>query len=80
MNNTIENMISNAIEMGDIYLALSLANSVEYANEIESATLAFRARPKPAIDTTAADNASKRFGFDFEGAILTRDENRFFGI
>ena len=73
-------MISEAIDSGDISLALSLANSVEYSNEVDCATLAFHSRPKPAIDTTAADNASKRLGFDWEGAILTRDENRFFGI
>ena len=80
MTAKIENMISEAIDAGDISLALSLANSVEYSNEIESETLAFHSRPKPLIDTTAADNASKLFGFDWEGAILTRDENRFFGI
>ena len=80
MTAKIENMISEAIDSGDISLALSLANSVEYSHEIESATLAFWSRPKPPIDTTAADNSSKHYGFDFEGAILTRDENRFFGI
>jgi hypothetical protein len=80
MTAKIENMISNAIDTGDIYLALSLANSVEYANEIEATATAFRNRPKESINTLSADNASKRCGFDFEGAILTRDENRFFGI
>lgn len=80
MNATIENMISKAIDSGNISLALSLANSAEYANEIDFATMTFHSRPKPPVDTTAADNESKRCGFDFERAILTRDENRFFGI
>ena len=56
-----------ALNTGDITEALRLANLVDFV----AAAPAIAPR---IIDTTAADNASKNFGFDFEGAILARGE------
>lgn len=63
-----------ALNAGDIATVLNLANSPAYRAEIEAEAAAYHNRAKPAIDTTAADNATKRRGFDYEGAILARDE------
>lgn len=71
--NTTE-LLSQAINSGDIALAKSIANSPEYHAEMDADAAAFHNRPKPVIDTTSADNASKNTGFDFEGAILARGE------
>jgi hypothetical protein len=56
-----------ALNTGDITEALRLANIVDFV----AAAPAIAPR---LIDTTAADNASKNFGFDYERAILARDE------
>jgi hypothetical protein len=56
-----------ALNTGDITEALRLANLVNFV-------AAAPAIAPHIIDTTAADNASKRFGFDYERAILARDE------
>jgi hypothetical protein len=56
-----------ALNTGDITEALRLANLVDFV----AAAPAIAPR---IIDTTAADNASKNTGFDFEGAILARGE------
>lgn len=58
---------NTALNTGDITEALRLANLVDFV----AAAPAIAPR---IIDTTAADNASKNFGFDFEGAILARGE------
>jgi hypothetical protein len=74
MITTPSQLLSQAIEMGNITFAKIIANSPEYIAEVEADAIAFHNRPKAPINTTAADNASKRSGFDFEGAILARDE------
>lgn len=56
-----------ALNTGDIPEALRLANIVDFI----AAAPAIAPR---IIDTTAADNTAKRTGFDYEGAILARDE------
>lgn len=56
-----------ALNNGDIAEALRLANVIDFAAEAPAIA------PRT-IDTTAADNAAKRTGFDYEGAILARDE------
>lgn len=56
-----------ALNTGDITEALRLANLVDFIAAAPSIA------PR-IIDTTAADNAAKRTGFDYEGAILARDE------
>ena len=58
---------NTALETGNTTEALRLANIVDFI----AAAPAIAPRT---IDTTAADNASKNFGFDFEGAILARGE------
>jgi hypothetical protein len=67
-------LLSMALDMGNMEFAKIIANSPEYRAEVEADAIAFHNRPKAPINTTAADNASKRSGFDFEGAILARDE------
>ncbi len=56
-----------ALEAGNIQEATRLANLIDWMAEVP-------AIPSRAVNTTAADNASKRCGFDYEGAILARDE------
>jgi flagellar basal body P-ring protein FlgI len=56
-----------ALNNGDIAEALRLANIIDFAAEAPAIA------PRT-IDTTAADNAAKRTGFDYERAILARDE------
>ena len=58
---------NNALETGNTTEALRLANIVDFI----AAAPAIAPRT---IDTTAADNATKRRGFDYERAILARDE------
>ena len=58
---------NTALNTGDITEALRLANLIDFV-------VAAPAIAPHTIDTTAADNASKNTGFDFEGAILRRDE------
>jgi hypothetical protein len=58
---------TTALNNGDITESLRLANLVDFV----AAAPAIAAR---IIDTTAADNAAKRSGFDYERAILIRDE------
>lgn len=70
MITTPSQLLSAALDMGNMKFALIIANSPEYLAEIESTP----DLPKAEIDTTAADNASKRVGFDYEKAILARDE------
>lgn len=72
MTNT--GLLAAALDAGNIALAKTIANSLEYRDEVEAAAIAYQNRPKAPINTTAADNATKRSGFDFEGAILARDE------
>jgi hypothetical protein len=67
-------LIAAATESGNIALALKIANSPAYIAEVEAQVVVFHSRPKTTIDTTAADYAAKRTGFDYEGAILARDE------
>jgi len=74
MITTPSQLLSVAIDMGNMTFAKIIANSLEYRAEIEAAAIAFHNRPKAPIETTAADNASKLSGFDFERAILVRDE------
>jgi hypothetical protein len=74
MITTPSQLLSQAIEMGNITFAKIIANSPEYIAEIEAQSIAFYNRPKPVINTNAADYAAKLSGFDFEGAILARDE------
>jgi len=62
--------------MGNMDFAKIIANSPEYLAEIETVS----ELPKPQINTTAADNASKRIGFDYEKAILARDERMMHSI
>lgn len=56
-----------ALEAGNTQEATRLANLIDWMAEVP-------ALPPRKINTTAADNASKRCGFDYEGAILARDE------
>ena len=72
MSNT--DLLAAALDAGNITLAKAIANSAAYIAEVEADAIAFHSRPKAPINTTAADNASKNYGFDFEGAILARDE------
>jgi hypothetical protein len=58
----------SALEAGDRAEALRLANVIDW----EAVTPAL---PTKAIDTTAADNATKLRGFDYENAILARQEH-----
>jgi hypothetical protein len=58
---------TTALNNGDITESLRLANLVDFV----AAAPAIAPR---IIDTTAADNAAKRSGFDYERAILIRDE------
>lgn len=58
----------SALEAGDRAEALRLANAIHW----EAITPAL---PAKAVDTTAADNAAKRRGFDYENAILSRQEH-----
>jgi hypothetical protein len=74
MITTPSQLLSMALDMGNMAFAKIIANSAEYIAEVEADAIAFHNRPKAPIDTTAADNASKKFGFDFEGAILARGE------
>lgn len=72
MSNT--ELLATALDAGNITLAKTIANSAAYIAEVEADAIAFHSRPKAPINTTAADNATKRTGFDYEGAILTRGE------
>lgn len=72
MTNT--ELLSKAINAGNISMANTIANSPEYRAEVDAQAVAFHSRPKEQADTTPADNASKVCGFDFEGAILARGE------
>lgn len=74
MITTAAQLLSMALDMGNMEFAKIIANSAEYIAEVEAEAIAFHNRPKAPIDTTAADNATKRTGFDYEGAILARDE------
>jgi len=74
MITTPSQLLSMALGMGNMVFAKIIANSPEYIAEVEDDAIAFHNRPKAPIDTTAADNVSKRSGFDFEGAILARNE------
>ena len=74
MITTPSQLLSMALDMGNMVFAKIIANSPEYIAEVEANAIAFHNRQKAPIDTTAADNASKNFGFDFEGAILARGE------
>jgi len=74
MITTPSQLLSMALDMGNMAFAKIIANSPEYIAEVEAGVIAFHNRPKAPIDTTAADNASKRSSFDFEGAILARGE------
>jgi len=73
---TASDLLTMAINMANIEIAKIIANSPEYTAEIDAQAAA--AIIKPVIDTTAADNASKRSRFDYEGAILARQERMFF--
>jgi hypothetical protein len=66
--------LTAALDAGNITLAKNIANSAVYCAEIEAKAEAYHNQPKAAIDTTAADNATKRRGFDYERAILAREE------
>ena len=70
MITTPSQLLQAAINMGNMEFAKIIANSPEYLAEIEKIS----ELPKAQINTTAADNASKRVGFDYEKAILARDE------
>lgn len=74
MITTPSQLLSMALDMGNMAFAKIIANSPEYIAEVDADAITFHNRPKAPIDTTAADNASKRSGFDFEGAILARGE------
>ena len=71
---TATQLLSMALDMGSMEFAKIIANSPEYLAEVEAEALAYHSRPKAPVNTTAADNATKRFGFDYEAAILARDE------
>jgi hypothetical protein len=58
----------SALEAGDRAEALRLAKVIDW----EAVTPAL---PAKVVDTTAADNATKRHGFDYENAILARQEH-----
>ena len=76
----INERIHAAVEAGDLIEAKQLANSPEYIAAVKSDAEEFSSRPKTPIDTTAADNSTKRFGYDFERAILARDERTMHSI
>lgn len=76
MITTPSQLLLAAIDMGNMDFAKIIANSPEYLAEIETVSELL----KPQINTTAADNASKRIGFDYEKAILARDERMMHSI
>ena len=75
MITTPSQLLAMALDMGNMEFAKMIANSPEYTAEMETEAIAFQNRPKPEIDTTAADNAAMLAGRrDFEGMILRRQE------